>query len=73
MSLAEIFILTKSLEALQELIKEEEMRDRHLVEYYKEKEQDYSEPQNRIEQYMLQRNTISEVIDIIDGLKVKVR
>jgi len=62
--------LEKELTALEWLIKEEEMSDRNLIKYYQEHGEEYDHVQKRVDQYMIQRGQIAEVIDIIDGLKV---
>lgn len=64
--------LEMELSAFEAFIEAEEMNDRRLVKYYQEKGEDYDHVQKRVDQYMIQRGQIQEVIDIIDGLKVKV-
>lgn len=64
--------LEMELSEFEAFIEAEEMNDRRLVKYYQEKGEDYDHVQKRVDQYMIQRGQIQEVIDIIDGLKVKV-
>ena len=64
--------LEKELSAFEAFINEEELSDRRLIKHYQENGEDYAHVQKRVDQYMLQRGQIQEVIDIIDGLKVRV-
>lgn len=63
--------LEMELSAFEAFIEAEEMNDRRLIKHYQEKGEDYDHVQKRVDQYMIQRGQIQEVIDIIDGLKVK--
>lgn len=69
---ARVRALEMELSEFEEFIKTEEMSDRQLIKYYQEHGEEYDHVQKRVDQYMIQRGQIQEVIDIIDGLKVKV-
>lgn len=73
MNFGETYELMKLLEKLQKTLKNAEEDDRNLRKYLEEKGDDFDYVQKRIDQYMLQRGQISEVFDIIDGLKVTAR
>ena len=64
--------LEMELSAFEAYIETEEMSDRQLIKYYQERGEEYDHVQARVDQYMIQRGQIQEVIDIIDGLKVNV-
>ena len=65
--------LRDELKDLEHLIQMKEDTERELQRYYdKEGDKEHSERVGgRINQYMIQRGQIMEVIDIIDGLKVE--
>ena len=70
MSFSEVYEGLSFLENLQEVIKQKEEDDRKLRKYYEEHGMDFADIQTRIDQYMLMRGQIAEVIDIVDGMKV---
>ena len=75
MTLEEAIELRELLKELEALIRDEEESDRALMKYYEEHAEEDGKKRvgDRVEQYMIQRGQIMEVVDIVDSLKVSAK